>query len=83
MTWHPPVDTGQAQAKAKAEHARQRYLARNQRLAKKTTSVPVKAAASPVQADQASLMIAAAMARSQLKKLQKQISIHNIRKPYI
>ncbi len=73
MTWHPPIEKGKAQAKAKADHARQRYLARNERLAKKTTVAPVKPAASPVQADQASLMIAAAMARSQLKKLQKQI----------
>jgi len=75
MTWHPPVENGQAQAKAKADHARQRYLARNKRLAKKTATVPVTATPVPVQADQASLMISAAMARSQLKKLQKQIHV--------
>ncbi|MDP1540598.1 MAG: electron transport complex subunit RsxB [Moraxellaceae bacterium] len=75
MTWHPPTKPGQDLAKAKAEHARQRYLARNKRLAKTTAPAPAKSAApvSAAQPDQASLMISAAMARSQLKKIQKQI----------
>ncbi len=82
MTWHPPVQAGRDQAKARAQHARQRYLARNERLAKAATAaasrrkpIPVttQAAVASPSKDSASLMIAAAMARSQLKKLQKQI----------
>ena len=101
MTWHP-VLTAEApsadaltqaltQAKARADKARQRYLARNQRLAtaaaqaaqRKAAKVEAKLSAqTPTQstataltaAERSNLMIAAAMARSQLKKIEKQIS---------
>jgi len=101
MTWHPspmPAALVEAealtQAKARADKARQRFLARNQRLAtaaaqaakrraakaSATISTPAAtqetAVGSPAltAAERSNLMIAAAMARSQLKKIEKQIS---------
>lgn len=105
MTWHPvqaAEDPAEAlsqakrlQAKSRADKARQRFLARNQRLATaaeaaarrkaakaetiRSTPTPAPSAAmssSPAisAAERSNLMIAAAMARSQLKKIEKQIS---------
>ena len=100
MTWHrlqaalTPSVTALADAKARAEKARQRFLARNQRLAtvaaqaakRKAAKLEAKVSAqTPIQrsattstglsaAERSNLMIAAAMARSQLKKVEKQIS---------
>ena len=101
MTWHPsPIPTALAEtealteAKVRADKARQRFLARNQRLAtvaaqatkrkaakaSATISTPAAtqeaAVGSPAltAAERSNLMIAAAMARSQLKKIEKQIS---------
>lgn len=99
MTWHPQQHAEAStealtQAKGRADKARQRFLARNQRLAAAAAAAAKrkasKAAASPTPqphqsaaeasnsalsaAERSSLMIAAAMARSQLKKIEKQIS---------
>ncbi|MEK6788587.1 MAG: RnfABCDGE type electron transport complex subunit B [Pseudomonadota bacterium] len=106
MTWHPmPIPAALAEAealteaKARADKARQRFLARNQRLAtaaeksaeaaarRKAAKAAVPSAQQPAQstpeansspaltaAERSNLMIAAAMARSQLKKIEKQIS---------
>jgi len=100
MTWHPLPHTDApaealAQAKTRADKARQRFLARNQRLATAADAAARRKAAkvatapgvqppaantttadSPVlsPAERSNLMIAAAMARSQLKKIEKQIS---------
>ncbi len=101
MTWHPsPIPAALAEAetlteaKARADKARQRFLARNQRLAtaaaqaakrraakaSATISTPAATQATAVDssaltaAERSNLMIAAAMARSQLKKIEKQIS---------
>jgi len=100
MTWHPLQNTdapaaARAAAKSRADKARQRFLARNHRLAtaaeaaarRKATKVsaepgvqvpaPASTEASSAMlspAERSSLMIAAAMARSQLKKIEKQIA---------
>ena len=101
MTWHrlqaalTPSATALADAKARAEKARQRFLARNQRLAQAavqaaarkaekllatrlvaTAATDLTIASAPMltAAERSNLMIAAAMARSQLKKIEKQIS---------
>lgn len=102
MSWHPTAAAPSAdaltpaltQAKVRADKARQRFLARNQRLATAAAQAAKRKAAraearlntpAPAQntatattalsaADRSNLMIAAAMARSQLKKIEKQIS---------
>lgn len=102
MTWHPALTADMpsadaltqalTQAKARADKARQRFLARNQRLAtaaaqaarrkaakaeaKPNVQAPTPSATSTdlSAAERSNLMIAAAMARSQLKKVEKQIS---------
>lgn len=97
MSWHPTAAAPSAdaltpaltQAKVRADNARQRFLARNQRLATAAAQAARRKAAraearlnTPVPAqnntlsaaDRSQLMIAAAMARSQLKKIEKQIS---------
>ena len=99
MSWHPLPDAPVpiallAQAKSRADKARLRFLARNQRLAasaeaaarRKAAKAAPGPAATPAEseaaasapalsaAERSSLMIAAAMARSQLKKIEKQIS---------
>lgn len=79
MTWHPPLTPAApsaevlAQAKSRADKARQRFLARNQRLATAAEQVSKRKAAK-AETTRSNLMIAAAMARSQLKKIEKQIS---------
>lgn len=105
MTWHPVLTAEEpsadaptqalTQAKARADKARQRYLARNQRLATAaaqaaqrkaakaeakpgaqtpTQSAAINSSTALTAAERSNLMIAAAMARSQLKKIEKQIS---------
>jgi len=81
LTWHAPQTASSdalAEAKARADKARQRFLARNARLAAAAELAAKRKAekTKPVvtEAERSALMIAAAMARSQLKKVEKQLS---------
>ncbi|MES3040591.1 MAG: electron transport complex subunit RsxB [Pseudomonadota bacterium] len=79
MTWHPPLTPtapsieALKQAKLRADKARQRFLTRNQRLSTAAEQASKRKAAK-AETTRSNLMIAAAMARSQLKKIEKQIS---------
>lgn len=85
MTWHrpdaAPLSANEAAAKARADKARARFEAHQAREAKrvaaKAASRPKAVIAAPKSAgapDTSALMIAAALARSQLKKAQKQLA---------
>jgi electron transport complex protein RnfB len=81
LTWHPPQNESAdalQQAKNRADKARERFLARNSRLALAAEALAKRKAekAKPAltDAERSALMIAAAMARSQLKKAEKQLS---------
>ena len=81
LTWHTPQnESAEAlkQAKDRADQARQRFLARNTRLSLVAETAAKRKAekAKPAltDAERSALMIAAAMARSQLKKVEKQLS---------
>ena len=80
LTWHAPQSESAAalqQAKDRADKARQRFLARNSRLARAAEAAAKRKAekAKPAltDAERSALMVAAAMARSQLKKAEKQL----------
>ena len=81
LTWHPPQNKSAdalQQAKNRADKARERFLARNSRLALAAEALAKRKAekAKPALTDteRSALMIAAAMARSQLKKAEKQLN---------
>lgn len=75
MTWHglSEDDPKAIAAKQRAELARQRFQAHQQRLEARKQR-PVSAPVTTVVTDTSQLMIAAALARSQLKKTEKQIA---------